>query len=252
MADIVGRMTSAPPAAFAGDDNATMHFARLRIELPDHPGALAAVSRVLATCRLNVVEVAIHEVDGERAVDEIVVHGPVPAHHDLSPALTGVGADLLSIAPCEMRGDPVVTALTWVAATLEAPARRSALATGLRLLSGLDNLYVATVEQAVLWPIGVAAVRQGRLVVQRLARVPDPLRTVPDGDGSGAWVLAVPDSGDPSFVVLAARPYSMRFTATELNRLSAVLDCRRGLIDARAHPEETTLRRWSRGLASNA
>lgn len=241
------------PLATNGDaHDLSFAFVRLRIELPDHPGALAAVSRVLAACRLNVVEVAIHEVDGERAVDEIVVHGPVPAYDELAPALAGAGAELLSIAPCEMRGDPVVTALTWVTATLEAPARRSALATGLRVLSGLDNLYVATVEQAVRWPIGAAAVRQGRLVVQRLARAPEPLRTVPDGHGSGAWVLAVPDSGAPSYVVLAARPYSMRFTATELNRLSAVLDCRRGLIDARRHPAEATLMRWSRGMASNA
>lgn len=227
-------------------------FTRLRIELPDHPGALAAVSRVLATCRLNVVEVAIHEVEGERAVDEIIVHGPVPVHCALAPSLAGAGAELLSIAPCEMRGDPVVTALTWVTATLDAPSRRSALATGLRLLSGLDNLYVATVEQAVRLPIGVAAVRQGRLVVQRLAHVPEQLRTVPDGSGSGVWVLAAPDSPDPSYVVLASRPYSVRFTATELNRLSAVLDCRRRLIDAGTHPAEKTLMRWSQGQASNA
>ncbi|HET6818697.1 MAG TPA: ACT domain-containing protein [Mycobacteriales bacterium] len=227
-------------------------FARLRIELPDHPGALAAISRVLAARRLNVVELAIHEVDGERAVDEIVVHGPVPDHSELAPALAGAGADLLSIARCEMRGDPVVSALTWVTATLKAPSRRSALATGLRTLTGLDNLYVAAVEEAVLWPIGAAAVRAGRLVLQRLAQSPEPLRTVSDGTGSGVWVLAAPDSGDPSLVVLAARPYSMRFTATELNRLSAVLDCRRGLVDARTHPADTTLMRWSRGLAGNA
>src|SRR3954454_6831575 len=197
-------------------------FARLRIELPDHPGALAAVGRVLAGCGLNVVEVAIHEVEGDRAVDEIVVHGAPLDYVMLAPALTAVGADLLSIAPCEMRGDPVVTALTWVTATLEAPMRRSALATGLRMLTGLDNVQVVPIEQALLWPIGLAAVRQGTVVVQRLSQAPDPLRTTPDVDGSGVWVLAAPDSADPSYVVIAARPYSIRFTATEINRLVAV------------------------------
>src|SRR3954447_24199701 len=232
---------AAPPRQ-PGDP--TLAFARLRIELPDHPGALAAVGRVLAGCGLNVVEVAIHEVEGDRAVDEIVVHGEPLEYRLLAPALAAVGADLLSIAPCEMHGDPVVTALTWVTATLDSPARRSALATGLRMLTGLDHLYVATTEQALRWPIAAAAVRQRQFVVQRRAQPPEPLRTVgPDGDGSGVWVLAVPDAADPAYVVIASRPYSIRFTATEINRLSAVLDCRRRLIAARRHPFERILMR---------
>src|SRR3954471_24444542 len=225
--------TATPPSQPAAS---TLAFARLRIELPDHPGALAAVGRVLAGCGLNVVEVAIHEVEGDRAVDEIVVHGAPLDYGMLAPALTAVGADLLSIAPCEMRGDPVVTALTWVTATLEAPARRSALATGLRTLTGLDNLYVATTEQAMRWPIAAAAVKQRQVVVQRLAHAPEPLRATPDRDGSGVWVLAVPDAVEPAYVVMAARPYSIRFTATEINRLAAVLDCRPRLVAARAMP----------------
>src|SRR3954454_11540850 len=238
-----GRMTElAAPPRQPGDP--MLAFARLRIELPDHPGALAAVGRVLAGCGLNVVEVAIHEVEGDRAVDEIVVHGEPLDYRMLAPALAAVGADLLSIAPCEMRGDPVVTALTWVTATLDAPARRSALATGLRMLTGLDHLYVATTEQALRWPIAAAAVRQRQVVVQRLAQPPEPLRTAaPDGDGTGAWGLAVADAAAPPYVAIASRPYSIRFTATEITRLSAVLDCRRRLIAARRHPFERILMR---------
>jgi hypothetical protein len=48
-------------------------------------------------------------------------------------------------------------------------------------------------------------------------------------DESGVWVLAAPDAPDASLVVMAVRPYAIRFTATELNRLGAVLDCRRRL-----------------------
>jgi len=217
----------------------TLAFARLRIELPDHPGALAAVGRVLAGCGLNVVEVSIHEVEGDRAVDEIVVHGAPMDYTTLAPALRAAGAALLSIAPCDMRGDPVVTALTWVTAILDAPARRSALVTGLRILTGIENVYVATTEQAMRWPIAAAAVRQRQVVVQRLAHAPEPLRATPDGDGdrgSGVWVLAAPDAVDPAHVVIAARPYSIRFTATEINRLEAVLDCRRRLIAAHQRP----------------
>ena len=207
-----------------------MVFARLRIELPDHPGALASVSRVLAAEGLNVVEVSIHEVEGPRAVDEIVVHAAEPLRTtELATSLSAAGAELLSVAPCDMRGDPTVTALTWVSATLEKPTRKSSLATGVRLLTGIDPVHVLTVEEAQQWPIAAAAIRRGWPVVQRLDRAPEPLRTADSGDGSGVWVLAAPDAPDASLVVLAARPYAIRFTATELNRLAAVLDCRRRL-----------------------
>lgn len=207
-----------------------MVFARLRIELADHPGALAAVTRVLAAGGLNVVEVSIHEVEPPRAVDEIVVHAEHPlAADDLAAALSVVGAELLSVGPCDMRGDAVVTALTWVTATLEKPTRKSSLATGVRLLTAIDPVHVFTVDEAKDWPIVAAALRRGWPVVERLAHAPGPLRTAGESDGSGVWVLAAPDGPDPSLVVMAMRPYAIRFTATEMNRLAAVLDCRRRL-----------------------
>jgi len=208
-----------------------MVFARLRIELADHPGALAAVTRVLAGQGLNVVEVSIHEVEPPRAVDEIVVHAEEPvAGPELGAALALVGAELLSVAPCDMRGDSVVSALTWVTATLEKPTRKSSLATGVRMLTGINPVHVVNVDEAREWPIVAAALRRGWPVVERLAHPPGPLHTGGDGDGSGVWVLAAPDGPDPSLVVLASRPYAIRFTATEMNRLAAVLDCRRRLI----------------------
>src|SRR3954453_17567387 len=145
-----------------------MIFVRLRIDLPDHPGALAAVSRVLAAEGLNVVEVSIHEVEGPRAVDEIVVHTAEPVRSsELATPLRSAGAELLSVAPVDMRGDPTVTALTWVSATLEKPTRKSSLATGVRLLTGIDPVQVFTGDEAAGWPVGVAAIRRGWPVVQR-------------------------------------------------------------------------------------
>src|SRR4051794_40211117 len=162
-----------------------MIFARLRIELPDHPGALAAVSRVLAAEGLNVVEVSIHEVEGPRAVDEIVVHAAEPVRTaELAESLVSAGAELLSVAPCDMRGDPTVTALTWVSATLEKPTRKSSLATGVRLLTGIDPVVVLSAAEASAWPIGAAAIGRGWPVVQRLDRAPEPLRAAETGDGS--------------------------------------------------------------------
>jgi predicted amino acid-binding ACT domain protein len=212
-------------------------FTRLRIDLPDHPGALAAVSRVLAAEGLNVAEVSIHEIDGARAVDEIVVHAPEAVDRDvLAPALQTAGAELLSVGPCETRADAVVTALTWVNASLEHPSRRSTLAAGITGLTGIRPIHVISAEEAAQWPVCVAAMRRGWPVVQRLDHVPAPLLETAGGEpsGNGRWVLAAPDAPEASYVVLAARPYAIRFTATELSRLVAVLDCRRQLMAAPA------------------
>ena len=205
-------------------------FTQLRIELPDHPGALSAVTRVLARHGMNVVEVSIHEVDGAHAVDEIVVQcDEVVGYLPLRESLAGAGASLLSLAACELRTDPVVAAMTWVGTMLEHPARRSTVSTGVAVLTGISPIHVLTPERAEGYPIGAAALRRGAPVVKRLDDVPDFLRD--EGDG-GRWVLAAPDGYDAQLVVFAARPYAVRFTATEVRRLVALLDCRRRLAPA--------------------
>jgi predicted amino acid-binding ACT domain protein len=210
-------------------------FARLRIDVPDHPGALAAVSRVLAGLAMNVVEVSIHEVEGERATDEIVVHcEAMPAYDVLHAAVSGTGAELLSVGPCSPRSDPTVVGLTWVTAMLDAPERRSTLATGIRSLAGIDPVQVVPGAEVEGLSIVAAAISTGRVVVQHVARVPELLRDAYVApDESGAWLLAASDGIPGGFVVLGARPYAIRFTATELSRLTAVLDCRRQLIRSR-------------------
>jgi predicted amino acid-binding ACT domain protein len=210
-------------------------FARLRIDVPDHPGALAAVSRVLAGLAMNVVEVSIHEVEGDRATDEIVVHcDAVPEFGALHAAVAAAGAELLSVGPCTPGVDATVAALTWVTAMLDGPTRRSTLATGIRQLAGIDPVRLVPVDQAADLAIAATAVSTGRVVVQHVARVPELFRdayTAPAD--SGAWLLAAWDGLPEGYVVLGARPYAVRFTATELSRLSALLDARRQLIGTR-------------------
>jgi hypothetical protein len=184
---------------------------------------------------MNVVEVSIHEVEGERATDEIVVHCEIlPAYEDLATAVSGAGAELLSIGPCSQRSDPTVSTLVWVSATLEAPGRRSTLATGIRTLAGIDPVQVVPAAEAENLAIAAAAIRTGRVVVQHVARLPEQLRDAYAApDESGAWLLAAYDGVADGLVVLGARPYAIRFTATELSRLAALLDCRRQVLRAR-------------------
>jgi len=205
---------------------------QLRIELPDHPGALAAITRVLARHRMNVIEVAIHEVDGPRAVDEILVEGVEPVDAELlGSALAGAGGDLLSVTPCEMRADLVVAAMTWMFESLPQPHRRATLVAAVQALTGINPAHVVPVALAEDTEIGLAAVRRGRPVVKRIEELP-PFLVGVGVRGGARWVLAAPDGLDPTVVVFASRPFSMRFTATELRRLTAVLDCRRKMMEA--------------------
>jgi predicted amino acid-binding ACT domain protein len=209
-----------------------MTLTQLRVELPDHPGALAAITRVLAGHRMNVVEVAIHEVDGPRAVDEILVEAAEPVASDrLRASLATAGADLLSVTPCDVRTDLVVAAAAWVSESLPHPHRRGTLVAAVHALTGINPVHVVPAAAAEDTDIGLSAVRRGRAVVKRLDELPPFL--VGDGVRGGArWVLAAPDGIDPTVVVFASRPFSVRFTATELRRLTAVLDCRRRMIEA--------------------
>jgi hypothetical protein len=215
-------MTATTPAA-------RMSLAELRIELPDHPGALAAVTRELARLEMNVVEVAIHEVDGARAVDEIVVtmRRDLPTVL-LRTALAAAGAELLSVRPCEVRLDPVVASLTWITEAFDRPHDLGTLARGIEVVTGIRPVQLVPAAVAGASDAGAAALRRGRPVVKRVHELPAYV-TAPPGAGAH-WLLVAPDGAEAEQVVVAIRPPSTRFTATEVRRLTAILDCRRTVL----------------------
>ena len=207
-----------------------MSLTELRIELPDNPGALAGVTSELARLEMNVVEIAIHEVDGARAIDEIVVssrHDVAPAL--LIPALAAAGAELLSARLCQVRHDPVVGAMTWLTESLDRPHDRRTLARGIQVTTGIDAVQVVPVSTAADDDVCAAAIRRGRPVVQRVTQLPEFVAAAAAGP---RWLLAAPDGREPEWVVIATRPFSVRFTATEVRRLVAILDCRRHVLRA--------------------
>src|SRR4051794_40372296 len=56
-----------------------MPLMALRVELPDIPNALAAVAGALGEHDTNIVGIEVHELEGERVIDEIVVDVPEDA-----------------------------------------------------------------------------------------------------------------------------------------------------------------------------
>jgi hypothetical protein len=203
-------------------------FARLRVEFADMEGALAAVSGALARCGLSIVEVSIHELDGPTVVDEIVVS----AHRDVTPdaireSLDDVGAVLLSVAPCAATVDPIVATLTWVTSVMDGAPRRQALRSGVMILAGVDPVAILTADEAMAYPGTAAALGRTQPVVIRTDHFPPALDVEA---GQSRWLLAAPlVLDDEVVVVFVARPLSLRFTATEVSRFAAVLDCFAGL-----------------------
>jgi hypothetical protein len=203
-------------------------FVRLRVEFSDQEGALAAVSGALARCGLSIVEVSIHEIDGPSVVDEIVVTSvgavDVPA---VTAALEDVGAALLSMSPCASKVDRVVATLTWVTSVTDGAPRRQALKTGVMVLAGLDPVAILGAEEAMAFAGTSAALGRAQPVVARTDHLPLALGVEP---GQSRWLLAAPlVLDDEVVVVFVARPLSLRFTATEVSRFAAVLDCFAGL-----------------------
>jgi hypothetical protein len=211
---------------------------RLRVELPDLPGALAKVATVISDLDGDVVSIDVHELDGHQVVDELVVE--VLTELDgrvLGAALADADAGkLLSCGPAAVRPEPVVEALTWAR---ELVGTNDAATLGRILAAACPSakVWVAPIDDARAVPAGRLALARGAPLVQRAHDLPDALGGRPP---STTWLLAVPD-GRPQTRCIAflARPGSLRFTASEVARVEALVALYRALTDGnsrREHP----------------
>ncbi|MDQ6617826.1 MAG: ACT domain-containing protein [Actinomycetota bacterium] len=198
---------------------------RVRIELPDRPGALAKAAAAIATVGGNVMSVDIHEIDGERSVDEILVELPDSCEPTtLSSVLSDADAGaLLSVRADSAIVDPIVRALHWVGFALEAEPQDCdlALAHSLSEICTTDMAWVWSPEEAEQLQAGRRALALGSAVVTREAELPPGVASDHQGP---SWVMAVPDDQlNPSRVGFAARTSSVRFTASEVARAEALM-----------------------------
>jgi hypothetical protein len=205
---------------------------RLRIELPDRPGALAGVTSAIAAANANIVSIDVHEIDGTTAVDEIVVEvadGWAPA--PLAAALVQSGGGiLLSSRRMTSTEDPVTSALRAVTSmvsdgpsAVDGECRQALLALAHGSSARLLDLDAASRDQT------------GRLALDRRSTI-----VARDGDASTThgWVLAaLDDAHDPTTVALVTRPLNVRFSATEVSRVEALMRLCRLLGATRPRPE---------------
>jgi hypothetical protein len=213
----------------------------IRVELPDLPGALAKVATVVSDLNGDVVSVDIHEVDGRNAVDELVVEfltGLDPGELGTALERTGAGR-LLSCSPAPERADPVVEALAWAREIVTALGGDDsvALTRALGEACPAAAVWVAPIDDGREVAAGRLALVRGLPVVQRAEEMPAAFGVEAPGP---VWILALTDGGQPTrTLAFLARPISLRFTASEVQRADALMSISRALsegIARRSHP----------------
>jgi predicted amino acid-binding ACT domain protein len=205
--------------------------ARLRVELPDRPGALAKVASVIAAHGGNLVGIDVQEVEHDSAIDELVVD--VPDGVDLTAlraALLESGAGVLvSHQAGAQQVDPVLRSLRWACAMVAAgpDGADEELTRAVAEATGTSAAWVCNTNDAAALETGKLALTRGGPVSHRTSDIP---ATRAPGVTGEAWLLAVPDARlDPHRVAFVVRPVEDRFTATEVARVEALLGLRRQL-----------------------
>ena len=198
---------------------------RLRVELDDRPGSLAAVAAAIARRDGNITAIDVLEADGGRVVDEITIDTPADLDMDLLRGeIAGVrDARVLSQQRAELR-DPITRLLRRVTLAIDhlPGAARDELRRAVADLC--DTPAVAVLDAADAEANGVghqALLDPGRAT---LARSGDDLAFLGEAMTGDASVVAIATSvsGCP-VVVVAGRPAAQGFTPTECERIEALV-----------------------------
>lgn len=204
---------------------------RLRVELPDRPGALARLAAAVAEHGGNVLSVDIHVLDDDRAVDELVVTLPESWDEGAFEAQLTAAAigRLLSCRAEHGATDRVTRALKWATTVVQSGVGYSDLELSRTIteLCSADVSWVASLEEAATIDAGRRALATRDAIVERVDALPLQLTAGATCEG---WLIVVPDDiDDPRAVAFAARTDGHPFTTTELSRLRALLGLHREL-----------------------
>lgn len=194
---------------------------RLRVELSLQPTTPPLVGTALGALGGDVVSVDLREVDGDHAIDEIVVDFERdPGAPTLSRALAHDPATLLSSQRCRL-DEPTTQAKQWAATTDIGRADERDLTRRLSAACPFSKVSVHAAGEARSLPVVQMALARRGPVAHRCDGLPDAAGTA---SGASAWVLAVADRyWDPESVALLSRPLSLRFTATEAARVEVLM-----------------------------
>ena len=197
---------------------------RLRVSLPDRPGALAQVATIVAGHGGNITSVDVQQVDVHSAVDDLVIDfSEEPDLVELRNDLATNGAAVVMSHQQNQVVDPLVASLRPLVALVDAGSEdpAGALADGVAELCSSPAVWVCDVEGARAYEAGRFALDHHAAVVLQTTELPDHLAERLAGE---VLVLAVydPEWDDEGRVVFVGRPVTNPFTATEIARVETL------------------------------
>jgi hypothetical protein len=198
---------------------------RLRVALPDKPGALGRLASVIADLGGNITAVDVHRSGVLSAIDDLTVEFPEePDMGRLSDVLARNGAATLLSHQLTQPVDPVVAALRHAGEMLSSRSAdpEESLVAAVAALCSSPVVWVSSMTDAERFDAGRFARERGGAIALRSTELPAELADRLPGE---VWLLAVPDpeliSGGR--VVFVARPLSNQFTTTEIIRIEALM-----------------------------
>jgi hypothetical protein len=193
---------------------------RLRVTLPDRPGALGRVTRVLGALGADILSVTVLDREAGRVVDEFTVSWPgYPGRHRVVTAFDGVASAILDgVWPAVEPPDafPDLDVLGHVAAE---PDRAVAV-----LVDAIPGIFSVD-WAAVVGPPEPGTVRYGSSRAPDPPELPDltPSRSVQWASADGTHLVAAP-VGATGLTLVLGRTEGPSFHRVELLRLSRLLD----------------------------
>jgi hypothetical protein len=197
---------------------------RLRVSLPDRPGALARVATIIAGHGGNITSVDVQKVDAELAVDDLVVDfSDEPDLVDLRDDLATNGAAVVMSHQQNQLLDPLVAGLRQLVTVIDTGSEdpTGALAEAVAELCSSPAVWVSDVEEARSYEAGRFALDHHAAVVLHTAELPAHLAEPFAGE---VCVLAVfdPEWDSQGRVVFVGRSVTNPFTATEIARVETL------------------------------
>ncbi len=222
-------------------------YRSVRIQMPDRPGALSAISTALAANTVDIVRFDVVSREGATVVDDLFL--TAATQDEIGAAIGSFHADVTVRTFDGQSGEPAIEMGTGLLEVAEAPtvvAARLATAEGARRLAradaavllraAADGGYECVAGRVEVPPIESSDPFVGRWALQRGAAIAFP---VTDGWAparvqhalEAAWVAVAPF--DAFGLLLVARKLNIAYFTGELERLSAFADAAAAILRCR-------------------
>ena len=194
-----------------------------RVELPDRPGRLAALTGAVAGCGGNILALDVQALDGDRVADELLVDLPDEVSVEfVEGEIRATGADvvMLTAASTEDLVDPQTRCLELGRRLVRRhTARDRVLEAALAELVGADGAMVVPVEAAATSVLAGRALSEGKPMMARERTGLCPTKE----DEQPPWLLVIPSVEDPRGQVTMLARAGAGFSAGEIGRVQALL-----------------------------